>query len=102
GAQAADQRVQLRPLQDLRHRRSLPDHYLGHARGRRRAGLQTPVIHGARRLDFPAPAAKALSMNSRTIWRLAALLTLIAIASCATGGYAPQTPQMPAARAALL
>jgi electron-transferring-flavoprotein dehydrogenase len=40
GAQAPHQRLELRALQDLRHRRSLPDHYLDHARRRRRSGLQ--------------------------------------------------------------
>ena len=34
---AADQRAELRPLQDLRHQGPDPEHRLGHARGRRRA-----------------------------------------------------------------
>ena len=35
--EAADQRLELRPLQDLRHHGSVSDHRLGSARGRRRA-----------------------------------------------------------------
>ena len=42
-AAAADQRLELRALQDLRHRRPLPDHHLGAARGRRRAALRGHV-----------------------------------------------------------
>ena len=42
-AAPADQRLELRALQDLRHRRPVPDHHLGHPRGRRRPGLQGPV-----------------------------------------------------------
>ena len=34
-----DQRAELRPLQDLRHQGSQPEHHLGSARGRRRAEL---------------------------------------------------------------
>jgi electron-transferring-flavoprotein dehydrogenase len=43
GPEAPDQRLELRALQDLRHRRSLSDHYLGHARRRRRPRLQESV-----------------------------------------------------------
>ena len=39
----ADQRQQLRPLQDLRHHGPLRDHHLGPARGRRRPRLPEPV-----------------------------------------------------------
>src|SRR5947199_330706 len=39
----ADQLLQLRPLQDVRHHGPLPDHQLGDARRRRRAGLQGDV-----------------------------------------------------------
>ncbi len=47
GRQApADQRRQLRPLQDLRHQGSLPDHQLGDARGRGWAELPEPVRNG--------------------------------------------------------
>ena len=44
GAQAAaDQRVELRALQDLRHHGSVPDHRLGPARRRRRAAVRRDV-----------------------------------------------------------
>src|SRR5579863_1017113 len=43
-AQAENQRLELRSLQDVRHRRSLPDHQLGPARGRRRPQLRRHVI----------------------------------------------------------
>ena len=43
GQAPADQRLQLRALQDLRHHGSLPDHRLGAARGRRRAELREDV-----------------------------------------------------------
>ncbi len=42
-AEAADQRVQLRPLQDLRHHGSVSGHHLGAARGRRRTSIQRDV-----------------------------------------------------------
>ena len=42
-AEAADQRVQLRPLQDLRHHGSVSGHHLGAARGRRRTAVQRHV-----------------------------------------------------------
>ena len=41
--EAADQRVELRALQDVRHHGSLPDHRLGAARRRRRAALRRDV-----------------------------------------------------------
>src|SRR5690606_34467512 len=43
GAQAAGQRRQLRPLQDLRHQGPLRDHHLGDAGGRLGAELPEPV-----------------------------------------------------------
>ena len=46
--------VELRPLQDLRHRRPVPDHHLGSARGRRRAELRRHVIP-ARSCDGLSP-----------------------------------------------
>ena len=42
-AAAEDQRLELRALQDLRHCRPLPDHYLGSAGRRRRAQLRRNV-----------------------------------------------------------
>ncbi len=39
----ADQRLELRPLQDLRHHGPLPDHHLGAARGGRRSELRIDV-----------------------------------------------------------
>ena len=42
-AAAEDQRLELRALQDLRHRRPLPDHHLGAAGRRRRAQLRRHV-----------------------------------------------------------
>ena len=42
-AQAADQRVQLRPLQDVRHHGSLSGHHLGAAGGWRRSSIQWHV-----------------------------------------------------------
>ena len=51
-AAPADQRVQLRALQDLRHHGPLPDHHLGAARGRRRSQLRKDVtVHRRRRPD---------------------------------------------------
>ena len=44
GTPPAHQRLELRALQDLRHRRSVPDHHLGDARGRRRTRLQAALI----------------------------------------------------------
>ena len=41
------------------------------------------------------------TVNARNALRLLALVALLATTSCASGGYAPQTPSMPAARAAL-
>ena len=41
--EAAHQRVELRPLQDLRHHGPVPDHRLGAARGRRRARSTTAL-----------------------------------------------------------
>ena len=41
---AADQRAELRALQDLRYQRPDPEHQLGHARGRRRAELPEHVV----------------------------------------------------------
>ena len=43
GPPAADQRLELRALQDLRHHGPLPDHHLGAARGRRRPELLPDV-----------------------------------------------------------
>ena len=43
GKRAADQRAELRALQDLRHQGSAAEHRLGHARGRRRAELSGHV-----------------------------------------------------------
>jgi electron-transferring-flavoprotein dehydrogenase len=40
---AVDQRLELRALQDLRHRRSLREHRVGRARGRWRAEVRGPV-----------------------------------------------------------
>ena len=45
--QTQNQRCQLRPLQDLRHRRPLPDHRLGRPRGRRRPQLRRHVAPSA-------------------------------------------------------
>ena len=39
----ADQRLELRALQDVRHHGSLPGHHLGAARGRRRSAVQRHV-----------------------------------------------------------
>ena len=51
---AADQRRQLRALQDLRHQGSVPDHRLGHAGRRLRTQLQQPVTaHGPGRPGTP-------------------------------------------------
>ena len=44
GRAAADQRAELRALQDLRHQGSAAEHPLGHARGRRRTQLHEYVI----------------------------------------------------------
>lgn len=40
-------------------------------------------------------------MNRHAITRLLAVALVVALGSCAAGGYVPQTPSMPAARAAL-
>ena len=48
-AEAEAQPLELRPLQDLRHRRSLPDHHVGPARGRRRPELHPALVRGKRR-----------------------------------------------------
>ena len=45
GPAAADQRAELRALQDLRHQGSDPEHRLGDAGGRRRAQLSEHVTH---------------------------------------------------------
>ena len=50
-AAAADQRPELRPLQDLRHQGPDPEHQLGHARRRRRPELPEHVACSARRRD---------------------------------------------------
>ena len=49
----ADQRAELRALQDLRHQGPDAEHRLGHARGRRRAELRGHV--GCQRMPAPAP-----------------------------------------------
>ena len=58
---AADQRQQLRPLQDLRHHGPLPDHHLGAARGRRRAELQEDVGSRPGAADRRRPPGPPLS-----------------------------------------
>ena len=68
-ATAADQRAELRALQDLRHQGSAPEHPLGHAGRRRRAELLQHVIDAtgsstttrrrARRSNRRADAARA-------------------------------------------
>ena len=59
-APAADQRAELRALQDLRHQGSAAEHRLGRARGRRRAQLPEHVIRPRR------PRRAAASCPSRS------------------------------------
>ena len=54
----ADQLLELRPLQDLRRHGSLPDHHLGHPRGRRRAAVRRPLAgrRASRAPDCASPS----------------------------------------------
>ena len=61
-AAAADQRAELRPLQDLRHQGPDPEHRLGHAGGRRRAELS------GRHVAVNAPSCHRTTCSS-TAWR---------------------------------
>jgi hypothetical protein len=54
----ADQRAELRALQDLRHQGPDPEHRLGHAGGRRRAELQRHVTRPRRRPSLRASAGR--------------------------------------------
>src|SRR5262245_20509412 len=85
-AEAAHQRLELRALQDLRHRRSLSDHHLGHARRRRRPELQEPVGGNG----FMRPARGFILCG-----------LLITLAGCAATGFQAVSPTMPAAKAGL-
>ena len=73
-AAPADQRQQLRALQDVRHHGSVPGHHLGAPRGRRRAAVRRPVTAsdvqaGARRGASagrpPSSARSAIRRSAR-------------------------------------
>ncbi len=68
-AAAADQRVELRALQDVRHHGSLPGDHLGAARGRRRTAIQRNV-----------------SVSADRDWR-ASRLRRVQVAAIAGAGY---------------
>ena len=82
GGQAAlrDQRAELRPLQDLRHQRSEPEHHLGAARGWRRTELSKYVIR--RRATRPRRAG-TLELPR---FRLPCGLSVLA-GACAKGSF---------------
>ena len=67
--QAADQRLELRALQDLRHRRPVPDHHLGDARGRRRPGLQEALAPAPPRRGAIAPPPRPTRTSARSAAR---------------------------------
>ena len=60
---AADQRAELRALQDVRHQGPDAKHRLGHARGRRRAELQRHVIEFLLQSDNRHPAADSAEVR---------------------------------------
>ena len=69
---AADQRPELRPLQDLRHQGPDPEHRLGHARRRRRAELRrhvmpVAVVRGA--VDPASARAWLAAVDAHPAWR---------------------------------
>ena len=64
--QAADQRLELRPLQDVRHHGSLPDHRLGAARGRRRAAVRRHVGNPTPSCQMPPLPIQCQSTESRS------------------------------------
>src|SRR5262249_27796664 len=98
--QAAHQRIELRALQDLRHRRSIPDHHMGDARGRRRAELQEPVTPNAKdgTTMKTNPAIRTLLMGCAGGLLSASAAGLL---GCASTGFTPVATPMPSARASL-
>ena len=67
-ASAADQRLELRPLQDLRHHGSLSDHRLGAAGGRRRAAVRGHVAIRAAKSQHSNPNRLAVIASGAWIW----------------------------------
>ena len=64
-AAAADQRLQLRALQDVRHHGPVPGHHLGAARRRRRAAVRRDVVQTAERLQI---ADRRLTQRCTSSW----------------------------------
>ena len=104
-AAAADQRAELRPLQDLRHQGPGAEHRLGRARRRRRAELsehvrrtavrQATVRHGLQ-IGDGNDAAIALAATAGC-WRRLALLRRCAGAAGSAGSAPPAGRPAPAA-----
>ncbi len=63
GSALRDQLPELRPLQDLRHQGSQPEHHLDHAAGRRRAELSQHVTIARAAGNAPPPGRRRMDMG---------------------------------------